>query len=220
MTDKTILGLNAAGFNTASALVVDGDVVFAVEEERLSREKRSRKFPIQGIRAALAHAGLEMADVDAVAMSWNPAINLEAHSDAQSGRSRYPGEIFYSVPSHLMTLYENREAALSRQSITFADGVELDIVHVTHHLAHAGSFFFSPFEDAAVLTMDAFGERQSVTFCDGTGNRLEELWSQDFPHALGSFYAAFTEFCGFATQADEWKLMGAFPPLKTCNRSS
>ncbi len=212
MSNSTILGLNSAGFNTSSALVVDGKCVFAVEEERLVREKRTRRFPTSGIRAALSHADLSFEDIDTVAVGWNPAINLEAHSAPQSARARYLGEIFYNVPSHLMSLGpKGQEIALSRQSIEYENGRELSIVYVNHHVGHAASFFVSPFEEAAVLTIDAFGEKNCVTFSHGKGNRLDPLWSQDFPHALGSFYSSMTDFCGFAPQNDEWKLMGASP---------
>lgn len=207
-----ILGLNSAGFNTATALLVDGQCVFAVEEERLNREKRTRRFPAKGIRAALGFAGLSLDDVDSVAIAWNPAINLEAHNVAQSERARYLGEIFYSIPSHLMTLAPTRgDITLSRQEISFADGRALKIAYVNHHVSHAGCFFASPYENAAVLTVDAFGEKNCASFSIGSGKRLDQIWTQDFPHALGSLYSSLTDFCGFAPQNDEWKLMGASP---------
>jgi carbamoyltransferase len=208
-TSKVILGLNSAGFNTSSALVIDGELVFAVEEERIIREKRTRRFPTQGIRAALAHANLTLKDVDTIAVAWNPAINLEAHDEAQSGRHRYLGELFYSVPSQLMAMKPSPQASLTHQRIEFYDGTALNLVYVPHHLGHAASFFVSPFDDAAICSMDAFGEKHSVMFCRGSGTRLEVLWSQEFPHSPGSFYSAFTAFCGFTPKGDEWKLMGA-----------
>ncbi len=204
-----ILGINSAGFNTASALLQDGRLVFAVEEERMIREKLTRYFPAQGIKAALDFAGIGFADLDAVAIAWNPAINLEAFTLPQGQRARYLGEIFYSVPMHLLALKGESEASLTRQVISLKDGLDLNIYYVTHHLAHASSFFMSPFEEAAVLTVDAFGEKHSVMFCLGEGNRLEEVWSQEFPHSLGSFYSVMTDYCGFKPQGDEWKLMGA-----------
>jgi carbamoyltransferase len=206
---KRILGLNSAGFNTSAALVIDGQLAFAVEEERLIREKRTRRFPIQGVRAALADAGLRFEDIDAVAVAWNPAVNLEAFNLPQSQRHRYLGEIFYNVPNYLMSLKSDNAASQAQQVIEFLDGSRLDITYVTHHLAHAATFFFSPFDRAAVLTVDAFGEKQSVLFAEGDGTRLQPLWSQEFPHSLGSFYSTMTEYLGFQPQSDEWKLMGA-----------
>ncbi len=209
MTSSKILGLNSAGYNTSSSLIVDGELVFATEEERLVREKRTRRFPARGIQEALKEAGLQIEDLDAVAIGWNPAINLEKFSLPQSQRARYLGEIFYSVPSYLMTLKKDNRALISQQSVTFMDGTELLIYYIKHHLAHAGTFFFSPFDQAAIMTIDAFGEEQSVLLSSGEDNKLETLWSQDFPHSLGSFYSTMTEFLGFAPQNDEWKLMGA-----------
>jgi len=209
MSSSKILGLNSAGFNTASALIVNGEVVFAAEEERLIREKRTRRFPIRSVREALKVAGLRIEELDAVAVAWNPAINLEAFSLPHSQRARYLGEIFYNVPSYLMTLKGDNAVLFSRQTVEFVDGTKLAIYYVMHHLAHAASFFFSPYDDAAVMSIDAFGERQSVLFASGERNKLHLLWSQDFPHSLGSFYSTMTEFLGFEPRNDEWKLMGA-----------
>jgi carbamoyltransferase len=211
MRSSAILGISPVGFNTSTTLLVDGRVDFAVEEERLNREKRTRRFPAAGISAALAHAGLKFDDVEAVAVSWNPAINLEHFNLAQSGRIRYPGEILYSVPNYLMRMSASKEAWLTEQDITYTDGNVLRTVFVDHHFAHAASFFVSPFDDAAILTIDAFGERPCVTFSRGQANRIERLWLQEFPHSLGAYYSTFTEFCGFSPQGDEWKLMGASP---------
>lgn len=209
MSSIKILGLNAAGVSTSAALLIDGKIVFAVEEERLSREKRTRKFPMLAIRAALDFAKLRLEDLDAVAMGWNPAINLEAFNPAQSQRARFMGEFFYSVPNHLLSLKENNASILSRQTIDFQEGPPLKIYYVNHHRAHASSFFLSPFERAAILSVDAFGEKQCVVFAEGEDNQLKTLGSQDFPHSLGAFYSTMTEFLGFTPQSDEWKLMGA-----------
>ena len=209
MTSSKILGLNSTGVSTSAALMIDGKVVFAAEEERLVREKRTRRFPIQGIREALKVGGLSFEELDAVAIGWNPAINLETFSLVQSQRARYMGEIFYSVPNYLMTLKKDNSAFLSQQILQFTDGSHLTIYYVMHHLAHASTFFFSPYERAAIMTIDAFGEKQCILFAEGQDNTLRPLWSQDFPHSLGAFYSTMTEFLGFTPQSDEWKLMGA-----------
>ena len=209
MNNSIVLGINSVGYNTSSALLRDGKVVFAVEEERLIREKRTRNFPFQGIREALKVSGLQFDDLDAVAISWNPAINLEALNLPQSSRARYYGEIFYSVPNQLMSLKRGNFSSLSQQIIDFMDGKKLTIYYVTHHLAHAATFFYSPFEQSAVMTVDAFGEKHCVLFAKGIDNKLKILWAQEFPHSLGSFYSAMTEYLGFKTRSDEWKVMGA-----------
>ena len=208
MAQNAIIGLSI-GYNTSSALLLNGEVAFAVEEERLIREKRTRKFPIKGVRAALATTGLDLDEIEAFAVAWNPAINLEPFNLAQSLRSRYMGEFLYSVPNYLMTLKDDNAALLTQQIVEFMDHSKLNIYYVTHHLSHAATFFFSPFERAAIMSIDGFGEKDCVLFAEGNGNQLRTLWSQEYPHSLGSFYSAMTEFIGFKPDNDEWKLMGA-----------
>lgn len=211
MSSLKILGLNSIGFNTSSSLIIDGKIVYAVEEERLNREKRTRKFPSLGIKESLKFSGLDMNQIDAVAISWNPAVNLEAHNSAQSASARYLGELFYSVPSSLMNLKGNVSADYSRQIIEFNGGNKLDVYYINHHISHASTFFYSPFDQASIMTADAFGEKDCVLFAEGEGNHLKQIWSQEFPHSLGGFYSTMTEFLGFQPQSDEWKLMGAAP---------
>jgi carbamoyltransferase len=180
-----------------------------VEEERLTREKQTRQFPSNAIKAILEFSGMKLDDIDAVAINWNPAINLEAPNTPQNQRARYMGEIYSQIPYHLMSLKSDNLSSRSQQTIHFLDDSEIDIHYVPHHISHASCFFCSPFEKAAVLVTDAFGEKHSVTFCEGRGNRLETVWSQEFPHSLGSFYSVLTEYLGFVPSSEEWKLMGA-----------
>ncbi|MDX1959915.1 MAG: carbamoyltransferase C-terminal domain-containing protein [Leptospiraceae bacterium] len=211
MTSIKILGINSAGFNTSSSLIIDGKIIYAVEEERLNREKRTRNFPFQGIKEALKTAGIKLEELDAIAVAWNPAINLELHNHAQSSKARYLGEIFYNVPSALMSLKKNNQSSYSRQVIEFKDGTNLNIYYIMHHLSHASTFYYSPFETASIMTIDAFGEKECVLFAEGNNTELKTIWSQEFPHSLGGFYSTMTEFLGFQPQSDEWKLMGAAP---------
>ena len=206
---KKILGLNSGGPNTAAVLLVDGKIVYAVEEERLTREKQTRRFPSNAIKAILEFSSLELEDLDAVAINWNPAINLEAPNVPQNQRARYMGEIYSQIPYHLMSLKSDNLSSRSQQTLHFLDNSKIDIHYIEHHMSHASCFFGSPFESAAVLTTDAFGEKQSITFSEGKGSQLDLIWSQEFPHSLGSFYSVFTEYLGFVPSSEEWKLMGA-----------
>jgi len=209
MDSQWILGLNSAGFNTSAALLRDGHIVAAVEEERLTREKKTRKFPSASIRWVMQQGGVTWADLAAVAIAWNPAINLEGHNAAQSARARYLGEILYSVPSHLISMRGDLVAEHCEQLLEFQNGPSTRIVYVRHHLSHASSFYFSPFADAAILTADAFGEKETTTFSTGAGKSLTPIWAQEFPHSLGGYYSTLTEYLGFEAQNDEWKVMGA-----------
>jgi carbamoyltransferase len=209
MDSQWILGLNSAGFNTSAALLHDGTIVAAVEEERLIREKKTRKFPSASIRWAMNKAGITWEGLNAVAIAWNPAINLEGHNAAQSARARYLGEILYSVPSHLISMRGELVGEHSEQVLEFQNGSSTRILYVRHHLSHAASFYFSPFDDAAIFTADAFGEKESTTFSTGVDRKIAPVWSQEFPHSLGGYYSALTEYLGFEPQNDEWKVMGA-----------
>jgi carbamoyltransferase len=204
-----ILGINSTGFNTASCLIKNGKLISAVEEERIIREKRTRKFPIESIKYNLLKADASFDQLNTIAISWNPAINLEAHNLAQSERSRFLGEIFYSVPSHLLKLSKNKVGDISEQQIELSNKSKIKIIYIKHHICHAANYFVSPFDEAAIMTVDAFGETNSTTFSIGKKNKIKNIWHQDFPHSLGGFYSTFTEFLGFKPQNDEWKLMGA-----------
>jgi carbamoyltransferase len=206
---KYILGLNSGGYNTAAVLLQDGVPLFAVEEERLIRQKQTRYFPKNAIAACLEHAGIQMEDVEAVVINWNPAINIEALNVPQTLRMRYMGEIFYAIPSNLMALRADNASSTSEQRIRFLDESELNVQYINHHQTHAAAYFCSPFDEAAVLTMDAFGERHSTSFARGIGNKLDIFYSLDFPQSVGSFYSVYTEYLGFRSSSEEWKLMGA-----------
>lgn len=203
------MGLNTTGFNTASCLIKDGRLISGVEEERIIREKRTRKFPIAGIKWNLLNSKIVIDELNVIAIGWNPAINLEVYSLAQSERLRFLGEIFYNVPNHLFRLTKNKAGEISEQQIELSNGSKLKIIYIKHHLCHAANYFVSPFDEAAIMTVDAFGEANSTTFSIGKKNKINNIWQQDFPHSLGGFYSAFTEFLGFEAQSDEWKLMGA-----------
>ncbi|MEW6202999.1 MAG: carbamoyltransferase N-terminal domain-containing protein, partial [bacterium] len=101
---STILGINMSCLDTSAAILVDGKIVFAVREERLTREKKTRRFPINAIRMCLNNVGAKLDEIDCAAVSWNPTINLERHVTAQSGIARYKPEHFYGVPSNLFSL--------------------------------------------------------------------------------------------------------------------
>ena len=207
-----ILGVNMSGRDSSAALLRDGRIAFAVREERLNREKKTRRFPVLSIGAALAAAGARLEDVERVAISWNPALNMERFNSAQSGVARYKPEHLYAVPNHLFMLLPPATSTLTEQRFHFPDQRTLDIAYVNHHLAHAAdTFLLSPFADAAILILDAYGEKDSVTFARGRGTSVTVLETIPFPHSLGSFYGTLTQFLGFTPDSDEWKVMGASP---------
>tara|TARA_A100000164_G_C21935555_1_gene787920 strand:- start:71 stop:1771 length:1701 start_codon:yes stop_codon:yes gene_type:complete len=203
-----ILGLNAIGYNTSASLIINGKLKCSIEEERLSREKRTRKFPIKSINYILNKFTLKLEDIDAIAISWNPLINLEKFDKYQSENHSYIPNILHSIPNYIINLSKENSKDYFLQEIKLKKK-NLKIYYVNHHLSHASSFYFSKFKKAAILTLDAFGEKQSGGFYIGSNNSIRKINDLFFPHSLGAFYSTFTEICGFKPQSDEWKLMGA-----------
>jgi len=205
-----ILGINMSCLDTSACISDNGRIKFAIREERLTRNKKTKDFPIRSIKACLEYTGIKLEDVDAIAISWDPAINLERLNMAQSGIVRYKPEHFYAVPNMLFSLINDKATAYSKQEFRFQSGKRLTIYYINHHLSHAAeAFYLSNFENAAILTMDAYGEKTSIAMWKGRGNRIELIKDINFPNSIGSFYGTFTQYLGFIPDSDEWKLMGA-----------
>jgi carbamoyltransferase len=206
---KYILGLNSIGFNTSASLICDNKIVAAIEEERLSRDKRTRKFPEKAIKFCLNKENIKLEDLEAIAISWNPIINLENFDTNSLRNPSYFPNMLHSTINNVMKDIKDVKKEFFLQSLPLDNGKKLKIFFVNHHLSHASSFFISNFKEASVLTVDAFGENQCVGFYSAKKNSIKKISEQNFPHSLGSFYSTFTEFCGFKPKSEEWKLMGA-----------
>jgi len=205
-----ILGIDMNDISTSACLLRDGRLIAAAQEERFNREKRTRRFPVKAMDWCLKSNGLELEDVVAAAVSVNPAVYLENLNVAHSGRARFRGELLYAAPNFLLGVYDGLAARTSVLKIETDGGGQLDVYYIRHHDAHAASaFFMSAFEESAVFTADAFGEKDTTVFFKASGAGIERLRSFEFPYSLGCFYAAVTEFLGFRPFADEWKVMGA-----------
>lgn len=212
-----ILGLKQSGFNTSACILKNGSLSFAICEERLTRQKKTKDFPMQAIKACLAHEGITLADLDYVAVAWNPAVHLERLQGPQVAAARYLPEFLYSVPAYLASLLgdvrgEKDFGYVTEMNLPFFGDRNLKLRFIDHHLAHVASVFaMSPFDEAAVLVIDAFGEKNCTTLCRASGSTIEVLDRVIFPHSLGVFYQEFTQFLGFVPNSDEWKVMGAAP---------
>ena len=201
-----VLGLNFSN-DAAASMVVDGRTIFAVQEERYSRKKHDASFPQKSLEAALKAGGIPFEDLETVAFFWNPGIHASSPSWRNSSVPRHHMEFLYDVPNNLLPRIGKPE--ITEQVFHLAGGKKLRIVYVTHHLAHAaGALFTSPFEKAAILTVDGYGERDSTVIWQAEGTSFKRLWTQEFPHSLGSFYAAITQYLGFSPNSGEGKLMG------------
>ena len=203
-----VLGLNFSN-DAAAALVVDGVVVGAVQQERFSRQKHDASFPAAAVNWCLREGGLTLQDVDAVGFFWNPGIHAEPSNHRMTAVPRDHLEYLYSVPVHLMRHFDGASVDRVEQTFHLRGGHKLSMHFLQHHLCHAaGALFRSNFERAAILTVDGYGERASTHLARGVGREIETLLEVEFPHSLGSFYAAITQYLGFKANSGEGKVMG------------
>lgn len=201
-----ILGLNCSGFHSSACLLRDGNVRYAVAEERISRIKQDNSFPLGAVRYCCESEGIDLADVSHVFVGWNPRFYLTKSDRTLAEALRSRGKVAYLALNELGTL--SREEILDLGESLGFDGRRLEIRFVDHHKAHlANGFLQSGFDRADFLVLDGFGEL-STGFC-GTATRdgIETFESIRTPHSLGSFYSAFTEYLGFRPNHDEWKVM-------------
>jgi carbamoyltransferase len=201
-----VLGINAYHGDVSAALVRDGVLVAAVEEERFRRIKHYAGFPTMAIKSVLAEAGIRGADVDHVAISRSPRAHLARK--VLFALTHRP-----NIGLIRDRLANRRKVADVRVPLADALGAEPKALHfVEHHPAHlASSFFVSPFSDAACCAVDGFGDFVSTSMAMGRGNKLEMLRQVYFPHSLGMMYTAVTQHLGFPSFGDEFKVMGLAP---------
>ena len=213
-----ILGVTTNVPSCSSASLMDEGIIIAGSpEERLNREKNSIKFPSKAIKFCLDQSGLKLSDVNAIAISWNPLINIrESPSDRLFSIVRNPSELIASISSNIMKLHDD-EPTFMKQSIFYGD-CEIDLYYINHHLCHAAtSYYQSGFKEAIIITCDGYGENETITVSIGKNNKINKVSSTYFPNSLGMFYGAITEYLGFKHDSDEWKVMalGALGELDT-----
>jgi carbamoyltransferase len=203
-----ILGLNAYHADSAAALVIDGKLVAAAEEERFRRQKHWAGFPEQSIRWCLAYAGLKPAEIDAVAVNRLPRANAVRRLLYLLGHRPDPRLVLEKIRN--LGKVKGTQAELA--AMFAGQGWRAEWVPVEHHEAHlASAYLASPFEDAAVVSVDGFGDFASTAWARGQGGRMEVLGKVYFPHSLGVLYTAVTQFLGFPHYGDEYKVMGLAP---------
>jgi carbamoyltransferase len=202
-----VLGINAYHGDASAAILVDGVPAAAVEEERFTRVKHDTSFPTESIRYCLTAANLRPQDLDHIALSRNPRANLGRRVafalGSRAGRRMAPTRARSLAKSLRVKATLSERLGIAERDLTAR-------VHfVEHHLAHIGSaFFVSPFEDAAVLSLDGFGDMVSAMWGVGHGSKVSIEGEVGFPHSLGVFYTAFTQYLGFPKYGDEYKVMG------------
>ena len=205
----SILGISAFYHDSAAAIVVDGQVVAAAQEERFSRNKHDAAFPSQAVEFCLRQAGLVAADLDHVVFYEKPFKKFERILETHLAESPFAWQSFCQS----MPVWLGKKLFLARETQSKLDWqYRKRILFPEHHESHAASAFFrSPFEQSAILTVDGVGEWATATLGVGNGNRIELSHQLEFPDSLGLLYAAFTYFCGFRVNGGEGKLMGLAP---------
>lgn len=205
-----VLGISGLYHDSAAALLEDGYIVAAAQEERFTRLKNDDAFPVQAVRYCLDYKKIDLKDVDAVVYYDNPFITLE----------RYLKNVLHCgkdaknlIEFQHDNMYEKRLVVHRLLECHFGQiGKTGKLLAANHHMSHAASAFFpSPYDEAAILTIDGVGEWNTMTIGYGRENRIELLKKIDYPHSLGMLYSAFTLYCGFKVNSGEYKLMGLAP---------
>ncbi|HOK51509.1 MAG TPA: carbamoyltransferase N-terminal domain-containing protein, partial [Bacteroidales bacterium] len=207
-----ILGISAFYHDSAAALVKDGLIVAAAQEERFTRKKHDSGFPAQAIRYVLSEGGILTTDLAAVVFYEKPFIKFERlletyHAFAPRGFKSFATAIPVWIKEKLFMKQQ-----LRKQLNELGIPKTVPLLFPEHHLSHAASAFYpSPFEHAAILTIDGVGEWATTTIGIGKDNQITILKELHFPHSVGLLYSAFTYYCGFKVNSGEYKLMGLAP---------
>jgi carbamoyltransferase len=203
-----ILGLSAFYHDSAAALLTDGEIVAAAQEERFTRFKHDARFPSRAAAFCLKAAGVRASDLDAVAFYETPSVKFDRLLETFLGEAPGGFELFQEA----MPVWAQVKLQLPGRIRSELPGFVGELHFMDHHKSHAASAFFpSPFESAAILTVDAVGEWSTSTLGRGRGNELDLQREQRFPHSLGMLYSAFTYYTGFRVNSGEYKLMGLAP---------
>ncbi len=210
-----IVGISAYYHDSAAALICDGKIIAAAQEERFSRKKQDSGFPEQAILYCLKEAGLALSEINYIVFYDKPLLKFERLIETYLAYAPIGFRSFLkAMPVWLKEkLYLKKILAKALEKIN--DGSDLPlpkILFTAHHQAHAASAFFpSPFKKAAVMCLDGVGEWASSSVWLGEDNKLTPMWEIDFPHSLGLLYSAFTYYAGFKVNSGEYKLMGLAP---------
>ena len=203
-----VLGINAYHADSAACLVVDGEIVGAVEEERFLRAKHWAGFPTEAIRWCLSRGGLTLAEVDHVALNRDPRANLARKAGYVVKRRPTPRLVLERLTNmrSWLSIDDELRAAFPDQEL------RAGVHRVEHHLAHlASAYLIAPYEEAVVVSVDGFGDFVSTAWGFGRGSEIAIDGRVHFPHSLGIFYEALTQYLGFPHYGDEYKVMGLAP---------
>lgn len=204
-----LLGISAYYHDSAAAIIKDGEIIAAAQEERFTRIKQDSEFPINAVDYCLQEAGITPELLDGIVYYEKPFIKFERILETAMAYSPYSLKNFIKS----MPVWMNKKLFLPREiDNQFNKKLKCPIYFPSHHESHCASAFFpSPFEEAAILCLDGVGEWDTTTWAVGKGNKIEIKQKIEFPHSLGLLYSTFTGFLGFKVNSGEYKLMGLAP---------
>lgn len=207
---RHILGLSAYYHDSAAALLRDGEVIAAAQEERFSRRKNDERFPGHAVDFCLRHAGIKAAELDAVVFYDKPITKFARILESYLAVAPFGIRTFPRVMPPWLSEKLNLRKTIRDEMPGLP--AQCPVLFTEHHQSHAASAFHpSPFDEAAIVTVDGAGEWATTTIGRGHGHRIEMLEELRFPHSLGLLYSAFTAYCGFRINSGEYKLMGLAP---------
>lgn len=207
-----MLGISAYYHDSAAALLKNGKITAAAHEERFTRKKHDSSFPSNAAQYVLDEAGINFDDIAAIAFYDKPYLKFERlletyHEFAPKGLKSFVSAMPVWIKEKLFM-----KKIIKDELSNISEGTIPQLLFPEHHLSHAASAFFpSPFEEAAIITIDGVGEWATTSIGHGKGNNISLLRQLDFPHSLGLLYSAFTYYCGFRVNSGEYKLMGLAP---------
>jgi carbamoyltransferase len=205
-----ILGLNAYHGDSAACIFKDGELIAAIEEERIRRVKHWAGFPIESIKFCLKECGISIMDIDYITISRDPSANIYKKV-THSLKNAVSFKVLKDRLKNTRKVNSIKQELSNAFSIKESE-IKAEVHNIEHHRAHmASAFFASPFKESAILSIDGFGDFTSTMTGVGKGKRIEVLDSVIYPHSVGVFYTAFTQYLGFENYGDEYKVMGLSP---------
>ena len=209
-----VLGISAFYHDSAAAIIENGEIVAAAQEERFTRKKHDPNFPSNAVKFCLSFSNTKLDDLDAIAFYDKPLLKFERLLETYYAFvPRGLASFITAIPVWLKEkMFLKRLLLEELEKIETFDKKKVKLLFPEHHLSHAASAYYpSPFDEAAILTIDGVGEWATASICHGTGKDIKILKEMKFPHSLGLLYSAFTYFLGFKVNSGEYKLMGLAP---------
>ena len=217
--NQYVLGISCFYHDSAAALIIDGEIIAAAQEERFTRKKHDSRFPKNAIRFCLKSQNIDLRNIDSIVYYEKPLLTFERLLETYLGAAPRGGRSFVAAMQvwlkeklFLKSNLKKEFKALQQEIVPEIEPHLPQLLFSEHHLSHAAAAFYpSQFDEAVILCMDGVGEWATTSAWLGKGNSIQPLWEISFPHSLGLLYSAFTYYCGFKVNSGEYKLMGLAP---------